>query len=85
MGILCGTSSCLLVRPKAVHKLSELTIDTDKPWELKGITNIKELAQGMNRGDLVFFNGTGLTTITPGPIGTMLTAHDFENDLTWSY
>jgi hypothetical protein len=85
MGILFGSSGCLLVRPKTTRKLSELTIDTDKPWESKGITNIKELAEGMNRGDLVFFDGTGLTKITPGPIGTMLTAHDFENDLTWSY
>ena len=85
MGILCGTSGCLLVRPKAVHKLSELTIDTDKLWGVKGITSVKEVAEGMTKGDMVYFDGTRLVKITPGPIGTMLTAHDFGNDLTWSY
>ena len=85
MGILFGTSGCLLVRPKAVHKLSELTIDTDKPWGSKGITSVKEVTEGMTKGDMVFFDGTRLMKITPGPIGTMLTAHDFGNDLTWSY
>jgi hypothetical protein len=85
MGILYGTSGCLLARPKAVHRLSEIIIDADKSWQSWGITNIKELTEGMNRGDMVFFDGTGLTKITPGPIGTMLTAHDFGNDPTWSY
>jgi hypothetical protein len=85
MGILFGTSGCLLVRPKAVHKLSELTIDTDKLWAAKGISSVKEVAEGMTKGDMVFSDGVRLTKITPGPIGTMLTAHDFGNDLTWSY
>ena len=85
MGILCGTSGCLLIRPKTVHKLSELTIDANKPWGAKGITSVKEVATGMAKGDLVFFDGTRLAKITPGPIGTMLTTHDFGNDPTWSY
>jgi hypothetical protein len=85
MGILYGTSGCLLIKPKAVHKLSELTIDADKPWEARGITNVKEVTAGMTKGDLAFFDGTRLAKITPGPIGTMFTTHDFGNDPTWSY
>ena len=85
MGILFGTSGCLLIRPKAVHKLSELTIDANKLWGAKGITRVKEIAEGMTKGDLAYFDGMRLAKITPGPIGTMLTAHDFGNDPTWSY
>lgn len=85
MGIFWGTSGCLLIRPKAVHKLSELIIDTDKLWSEKGISNVKEIAEGMAKGDLVFSDGVKLVKITPGSIGTMLTSHDLGNDLTWSY
>ena len=85
MGILFGASGCLLVRPRAVRRLSELIIDADKPWESKGITNVKEVAEGMAKGDMVFFDGTRLAKLAPGPIGTMLTTHDFGNDPTWSY
>lgn len=85
MGIFWGTSGCLLVRPKTVHKLSELVIDTDKLWGEKGILNVKEIAEGMTKGDMVFSDGVKLVKITPGSIGTMLTAHDLGNDLTWSY
>ena len=70
---------------RSVKKLSELEIDADKNWKEKGITNIEELAALMARGDMLFFDGTRLTKITPGPIGTMLTTHEFGNDPTWSY
>lgn len=85
MGLLCGTSGCLLIRPKAVHKLSELIIDADKFWSEMGIFNVKEIAEGMVKGDMVFSDGVKLAKITPGSIGTMLTTHDLGNDLTWSY
>jgi len=66
-------------------KLSEYEIDADKSWEAFGITNLKELAGGMTKGDMLFYDGTRLVKITPGPIGTMLTTHDMGNDPTWSY
>jgi len=84
MGILHGTSSCILVRPKPVFKLSELKIDADKDWRGFGITSVKEVASGMAKGDIVFFNGAVLERLVPGTIGTMLTTHDFGNDPTWS-
>ena len=68
-----------------MNRLSELAIDANKLWGAKGIANVKELAAGMTKGDLVIFDGTRLAKITPGPIGTMLTTHDFGNDPTWSY
>ena len=37
-----------------ITKLSELTIDADKDWQQKGITNIKEIASSMAQGDMVF-------------------------------
>ena len=85
MGIFWGTSGCLLIRPKVVSKLSELVIDADKLWSEKGLTNVKEIAEGMVKGDMVFSDGVKLVRITPGSIGTMLTCHDLGNDLTWSY
>ena len=85
MGILYGTSNCILIKPRLTRKLSELEIDSDKDWQGFGITNVKELAASMTKGDILFFDGVKLVKLSPGPIGTMLTAHDFENDLTWSY
>ncbi len=85
MGIFWGTSGCLLIRLKTVSKLSELVIDADKLWSDKGISNVKEIADGMAKGDMVFSDGVKLVKITPGSIGTMLTCHDSGNNLTWSY
>jgi hypothetical protein len=66
-------------------QLSEVQVDADKPWEAFGITNLKELAAGMAMGDIVYFDGTVLAKITPGPIGTQLITHDVGNPPTWGY
>ncbi len=50
-----------------------------------GITNVKELAAGMNKGDILYFNGAILAKITPGSIGTCLTAHDLGAIPTFEY
>lgn len=42
-----------------VTKLSELEIDADKDWQAKGITNIKEIAEAMEHGDIVY-RGSGV-------------------------
>ena len=73
----------LLKLPKTV--LSELEIDTDKDWHNFGITDIKELASDMQKGDMVFFNGTCLAKSAPGSVGTVLTTHDIGADPTWEY
>jgi hypothetical protein len=66
-------------------KLSEYEINADKDWQDFGITNVQQLAAGMAKGDMLFFDGTRLVKITPGPIGSMLTTHDMGNDPYWSY
>ncbi len=73
----------LLWTPKT--DLSQLEIDADKDWQGLSITKIKELASGMQKGDLLFFDGTRLAKSTPGPIGTVLTGHDIGADPTWEY
>ena len=73
----------LLWTPKT--DLSQLEIDTDKDWQGLSITNIKELADGMQKGDLLFFDGTHLAKSTPGTVGTVLTGHDIGADPTWEY
>ncbi len=65
--------------------LADLEIDADKDWQGLGITNIKELVGGMQKGDLLFFDGTHLAKSTPGTVGTVLTGHDIGADPTWEY
>ena len=76
-------SSALLIKPAL--KLSELIIDADKDWKGYGMTDVKQVASGMIEGDVIFRDGAKLEKLTPGPIGTMLTTHEFGNDPTWSY
>jgi len=54
-------------------------------YEAYGITNLKELAAGMAKGDLAMSDGTVLAIISPGSIGTNLITHEFGNVLTWGY
>ena len=72
MGILFGASGCLLTKP-GITKLSELQIDADKDWQGYGVTNLKELASGMQRGDVVRSDGVKLVKLSPGTIGNELT------------
>lgn len=74
MGILAGASSCLLIRPRAISKLSQLEIDADKDWNGKGIFNLKELYMEMSKGDIVYHDGIRLVKLSPGTIGHELTS-----------
>jgi len=71
--------------PVPVTRLSQVVIDADKNWLVFGITNLKELDGGMAKGDLAMSDGTILTIISPGSIGTNLIGHDWGNTLTWGY
>lgn len=55
-----------------IKLISELTIDADKDWQAKGISNIKEVVAGMAVGDAIYHDGTRIQKITPGPLGTEL-------------
>ncbi len=68
-----------------VTKLSQLLIDADKDWAAFGITDIKEVAAGMAKGDLPFFDGAVISKISPGSIGTMLTTQGLGADPIWSF
>jgi len=83
MAILAQMSGSLLIKPAL--RLSELVIDVDKDWQVKGITHLKELAAGMAKGDMVYFDGTELAIITPGPVGSQLMTHDVGNPPTFEY
>jgi len=66
-------------------KLSEVDIDVDKDWQAFGITNLKQLAEGMVKGDVLYSDGTRLVRLASSSIGSMLTTHDMQHDPTWSY
>lgn len=48
-----------------ITKLSELEIDADKDWLAQGITNIKEIAASMAKGDLAVRGNTVLVKFPP--------------------
>jgi len=68
---------------KMPTRLSELPIDADKDWNIKGITNLKELAPGMTKGDLFFQQGGVLVKLSPGPIGHELTTRGPGQPIAW--
>lgn len=55
-------------------RLSEVDIDVDKDWQTKGITNIKQVAESMAKGDLMVKDTTILVRIATGPDGYVLTS-----------
>ncbi len=58
-----------------VAKLSQLTIDGDKDWNGKAITNLKGLAAGLLQGDLIIKGPVGvLIALHPGVANTVLTS-----------
>jgi len=60
---------------QGISALSQLTIDADKDWATKGISNIKELAAAMVLGDLVVRGPGGvLVRLSPGVANTVLTS-----------
>lgn len=73
----------LLVIPRTVALLSEMEIDADKDWQGFGITNLKELAAGMQTGDTIAYNGAGLVKLSPSSIGDELTSGGAGHATTW--
>ena len=83
MGILFGSSSCLLVKA-GITRLSELEIDADKDWEGHGVFNLKELTPGMGKGDVLQRGDSGvLEKFSPGTIGFELTSNGPGQELEW--
>jgi hypothetical protein len=64
----------LLVIPRNADTISALEIDMDKDWHGQGITNLKELASNMHKGDIFMHDGSGLVKLGPGNIGDELTS-----------
>ena len=67
------------------RKLSFLLIDVDKGWETHGITNIKELADSMSRGDILIRDTNVITKLSPGAIGCILTSQGEGIEPHWAF
>ena len=63
-----------LLTKGGISRLSQLTIDADKDWQTYGITNLKQVAATMAKGDLAVRNDNILVKLVPGSIGTILTS-----------
>jgi len=81
---LAKAGGCLL-EIVGTTRLSELEIDADKNWGEMCVSNIREVAEAMEKGDIVFFDGTKLVKLAPGSIGAMLTTQDVGENPIWSY
>ena len=57
-----------------ITRLSELTIDANKNWQAMGISNLKELAPAMARGDMLARGLAVLQRFQPGQVGWVLTS-----------
>ena len=69
---------------KGITKLSELLIDADKDWNTKGITDIKQVAAAMARGDIVVRGDSYLIRIPAGPSSYVLTSQGLGQLPTWA-
>ena len=67
-----------------ISKLSELEIDTDKDWQGKGITNIKQVAAGMAIGHILQHSGSILEALVPGPAHNVLTSEGPGKKVVWA-
>ena len=67
-----------------ISKLSELSIDTDKDWQGKGITNIKQVAAGMAIGHILQHSGSILEALVPGPAHNVLTSEGTGKKVLWA-
>ena len=82
MGVL-GRGGCLLAS-SGVTRLSELAIDADKDWGGYRISNLKELASGMQRGDILQRGDSGLLEkLSPGMIGFEITSNGPGHEVEW--
>jgi len=67
-----------------ISKLSELEIDADKDWQVKGISNIKEVAAAMAIGHIDQHDGAKLVTLPPGVANTVLTSQGPGKLVIWA-
>lgn len=74
----------LLVVKKGITKLSQIQIDCDKDWGGKGITNIRQIAEGMAKGHILQHNGQILEALTPGPSNNVLTSAGPGQKVVWA-
>ena len=74
-------STNLLAR--GITRLSELEIDADKDWNGKGVSNLREIVQGMQKGDILYRGADGLVKLTPGSISYELTSRGVGNPVGW--
>ena len=73
----------MLVR-SGITRLSELAIDADKDWGDHGISNLKEMAPGMQRGDSLQRGDSGvLEKLSPGAIGFEITSNGPGHEVEW--
>lgn len=64
-------------------KLSELEIDVDKDWQTKGITNLKQVAALMSKGDIVVRDSNVLARLPTGPDDFVLTSAGLGKIPSW--
>lgn len=74
----------LMVVAKGITKLSQLQIDTDKDWGGKGITNIRQIADGMAKGHVIQHNGLVLESLPPGSANNVLTSAGPGQKVVWA-
>ncbi|MDD4984225.1 MAG: hypothetical protein PHQ43_00350 [Dehalococcoidales bacterium] len=74
----------VLIKGSSITKLSQLQIDTDKNWNGKGISNVKQIAGGMTTGHIVQHNGMLLETLPPGPESYVLTSAGPGQRIVWA-
>ena len=65
-------------------RLSDISIDVDKDWQTKGITNIKQVAASMSKGDLLVRDTNILVRLPPSGAGLVLTSTGLLKIPTWA-
>ena len=74
---------------KGITKLSQLNIDVDKAWQdkqgnPKGISNIKELAANMVKGEMLVKGDSVMERLPAGPDSYVLTSRGIGKIPTWA-
>ena len=67
-----------------ISKLSELEIDADKDWSVKGISNILEVVLGMQVGDIAYKGPLILEKLSPGAANLVLTSEGSGHIPVWA-
>ena len=73
----------LLIVTKGVTTISQIEIDVDKDWQGFGLTNLKGLAGGMQKGDTLTHDGGKVVKLSPTNIGDELTSGGSGHATTW--